>query len=120
MRCPSALSRRALVGAGALGLGATVLGLSRALPVSAQSAGTIKPVGSLTLGWVKSTANLMSFLAPELGEKHGLKVESANFNTAVDISTAMINGSVDVGLLTPIHLIRAIDTRVDFVQIAGN
>jgi ABC-type nitrate/sulfonate/bicarbonate transport system substrate-binding protein len=62
----------------------------------------------------------MSFLAPELAEKHGLKIESANFNTAVDISTAMINGSVDIGLLTPIHLIRAIDTRVDFVQIAGN
>jgi ABC-type nitrate/sulfonate/bicarbonate transport system substrate-binding protein len=43
-----------------------------------------------------------------------------NFNTAVDISTAMISGQIDIGLLTPIHLIRAIDTNVDFVQIAGN
>jgi ABC-type nitrate/sulfonate/bicarbonate transport system substrate-binding protein len=32
----------------------------------------------------------------------------------------MISGQVHVGLLTPIHLIRAIDTNVDFVQISGN
>ncbi len=86
----------------------------------AQTAGAVKPVGTITLGWVKSTANLMAFVAPQIAEKHGLKIESANFNTAVDISTAMISGQIDIGLLTPIHLIRAIETNVDFVQIAGN
>lgn len=79
-----------------------------------------KPVGTITLGWVKSTANLMAFIAPRISEKHGLKIESVNFNTAVDISTAMISGQIDVGLLTPIHLIRAVETGIDFVQIAGN
>jgi ABC-type nitrate/sulfonate/bicarbonate transport system substrate-binding protein len=113
------LSRRAMIGGGALGLGAMAMGIGRQ-PATAQPAGAVKPVGSITLGWVKSTGNLLCFVAPELSEKHGLKIESANFNTAVDVSTAMINGQLDVGLLTPIHLIRAIDTKVDFVQIAGN
>lgn len=91
------------------------------LPVAtAQTPAAAKPVGTITLGWVKSTANLMAFVSPQMSEKHGLKIESVNFNTAVDISTAMIAGQVDIGLLTPIHLIRAIDTKVDFVQIAGN
>jgi len=94
-----------------------ILGLT-GVPESSQAQS--KPVGQITLGWVKSTANLMAFISPEISEKHGLKIESVNFNTAVDISTAMINGQIDVGLLTPIHLIRAVDTKVDFVQIAGN
>lgn len=87
-------------------------------PATAQSQS--KPIGQITLGWVKSTANLMAFVSPTISEQYGLKIESANFNTAVDIATAMISGQVDVGLLTPIHLIRAIDTKIDFVQIAGN
>src|SRR3954470_3151828 len=65
---------------------------------------TRKDVGTLKLGWVKSTANLMAAVAPQLSEKHGLKVESINFNTAQDILTALIAGQVDVGLLTPVHL----------------
>jgi len=76
--------------------------------------------GPVTLGWVKSTANLLAFIVPKIGEKHGLKIESINFNTAVDISTAMVSGQIDVGVLTPIHLIRAIENKIDFVQIAGN
>ncbi|MSO38371.1 MAG: hypothetical protein EXQ69_09015 [Acidimicrobiia bacterium] len=86
----------------------------------AQVAATPKPVGTITLGWVKSTANLIAYVSPQISAKYGLKIESVNFNTAVDISTAMISGQIDVGLLTPIHLIRAVDTKVDFVQIAGN
>jgi ABC-type nitrate/sulfonate/bicarbonate transport system substrate-binding protein len=105
-------TRRAVIAACALAL-CTAAGVS-------GSAAQTKPVGKITLGWVKSTANLMAFIAPRISEKYGLKIESAFFNTAVDISTAMIAGQVDIGLLTPIHLIRAIDTGVDFVQISGN
>jgi ABC-type nitrate/sulfonate/bicarbonate transport system substrate-binding protein len=77
-------------------------------------------LGSLTLGWVKSTTNMAAFTVPEFSSKLGLQIESVNFNTAVDISTAMVSGDVNVGLLTPIHLIRAIDTKLDFMQICGN
>jgi ABC-type nitrate/sulfonate/bicarbonate transport system substrate-binding protein len=86
----------------------------------AQSQAKPKQLGTLTLGWVRSTANLMAVIGPQVSEKYGLKVESKTFNTAQDISTAMISGEVDVGLLTPIHLIRAIDTKLEFVQICGN
>lgn len=79
-----------------------------------------KPIGSLTLGWVKSTANLLAPVSVDNAIRYGLTINSANFNTAQDILTAMIAGQVDVGLLTPIHLIRAVDTDLGFVQIAGN
>jgi ABC-type nitrate/sulfonate/bicarbonate transport system substrate-binding protein len=118
----AAVSRRCLA-SGTLAVGFAALMISCGLVATnaaAQSPAGTRPVGSITLGWVKSTANLMAFIAPQISEKHGLKIESLNFNTAVDISTAMISGQIDIGLLTPIHLIRAIDTNVDFVQIAGN
>src|SRR3954471_24234099 len=99
------------------GLSSTVLGgasFAGARPARSQSP------GSVTLGWVKSTTNLAASISPEYATKHGLRVESANFNTAVDISTAMVSGDVHIGLLTPIHLLRAIETKLDFVQICGN
>jgi len=77
-------------------------------------------VGTVTLGWLKSTANLIAVEAPKLSGKYGLKIETVNFNNGVDIATALVNGQIDVALLTPIHLIRAIDGRVNFVQISGN
>ncbi len=77
-------------------------------------------VGTVTLGWLKSTANLIAIEAPKLSSKYGLKIESVNFNNGVDIATALVNGQIDVALLTPIHLIRALDGKVNFVQIAGN
>lgn len=79
-----------------------------------------KSAGKIRLGWVKSTANLLAVVAPQIAPKHGLEIESVNFNTAQDILTAMISGQIDIGLLTPIHLIRAIDTKIDVVQISGN
>ena len=39
--------------------------------------------------------------APELSSKYGLKIESVNFNNGVDIATALVNGQIDVALLTP-------------------
>jgi ABC-type nitrate/sulfonate/bicarbonate transport system substrate-binding protein len=77
-------------------------------------------VGEIKLGWVKSTANLAAFIAPELAPQFGLKIQSENLNTAVDISTALVNGQLDVGLLTPIHLIRAVESKLNLVQISGN
>jgi ABC-type nitrate/sulfonate/bicarbonate transport system substrate-binding protein len=102
--------RKFLIGAGTMALAAPY----------ARTAGAQKALGSLTLGWVKSTTNMAAFAAPRFGEKEGLKIESSNFNNAVDISTAMVSGDVNVGLLTPIHLIRAIESNIDFVQICGN
>jgi len=76
--------------------------------------------GSLTLGWVKSTSNLLAPVSVDTASTYGLTIESSNFTTAQDVLTAMIAGQVDVGLLTPIHLIRTIDSNLDFVQISGN
>ncbi|MGA6938426.1 MAG: ABC transporter substrate-binding protein, partial [Pseudolabrys sp.] len=59
-------------------------------------------VGTVTLGWLKSTANLIAVEAPKLSSKYGLKIESVNFNNGVDIATALVNGQIDVALLTPI------------------
>ena len=77
-------------------------------------------LGSATLGWVKSTANLLAPVSATISPTHGLTLELSNFNTAQDILTAMIAGQIDIGLLTPVHLIRTIDSNLDFVQIAGN
>lgn len=99
-------------------LRAALVVATMALPGSAALAAD--NVGTVTLGWLRSTANLIGVEAPKLSGKYGLKIESVNFNNGVDIATALVNGQIDVGLLTPIHLIRAIDGRVNFVQISGN
>jgi ABC-type nitrate/sulfonate/bicarbonate transport system substrate-binding protein len=88
--------------------------------LSSAAAPAADNVGTVTLGWLKSTANLIAVEAPKLSSKHGLKIESVNFNNGVDIATALVNGQIDTALLTPLHLIRAIDGRIDFVQISGN
>ncbi|MDB5508493.1 MAG: hypothetical protein JWL93_962 [Hyphomicrobiales bacterium] len=77
-------------------------------------------VGSVTIGWTKTTAGMSVVIAERLAAKHGLKIESVNFNNAVDVTTAMVNGQLDVGLLTSAHLVRAVETNLGFVQIAGN
>ena len=75
---------------------------------------------TVSLGWVKSTSNLLAPTAVELAGRNGLTISSVNFNTAQDALTAMISGDLQIGLLTPIHLLRAIEGNLDFVQIAGN
>ena len=111
------INKRNFIKAHALLLGAAALGF-----VPDKSFAEDKPpkLGTLKLGWVKSTANLMAYIAPMLSAKHGLRIESINFNTAQDILTALIAGQLDVGLLTPVHLLRAIDTKLGLLQIAGN
>lgn len=104
-------TRRSVLG-GLLGMVALGTGISGA-PALAET-------DTMTLGWVKSTANLAAFIAPEVGQKFELEVRSENFNNAVDIMTALVNGQLDVGLLTPIHLLRAIDNNLGLVQVSGN
>src|ERR1051325_9135157 len=104
------------------GIVAVLIGFSVFAPFKAiaQNSNPTEQQKTVSLGWVKSTSNLLAYLAPEFGERHGLKVNLINFNNAQDILTALINGQLDVGLLTPIHFIRSIDGNLNLVQIAGN
>lgn len=110
----TSMSRRRF---GALALSLTSVPLLSASNAHAQDA---KPIGSVSLGWVKSTSNLLAPASLGLGQAHGIEIKSANFNSAQDALTALISGDLDVGLLTPIHLVRAVDTNLNFIQIAGN
>jgi ABC-type nitrate/sulfonate/bicarbonate transport system substrate-binding protein len=110
---PTPLTRRAFGTLLAAGAAAPLLS---AVPVQADA----PSVGSFSLGWVKSTANLLAPVSATIAPTYGLTIDASNFTTAQDILTAMIAGQIDVGLLTPIHLIRSIDSGLDFVQIAGN
>ena len=86
----------------------------------AQSQSSAKEMKTATLGWVKSTSNLLAYLAPQFSERHGLKLKLVYFTNAQDILTALINGQLDIGLLTPIHFIRGIEGRINLIQVAGN
>jgi ABC-type nitrate/sulfonate/bicarbonate transport system substrate-binding protein len=108
-KTPLLIGRRSLLAAA----GATLLA-PRAFAQAAPNVGTV------TVGWTKTTAGLSVVVAERLASKYGLKIESINFNNAVDISTAMVSGQLDVGLLTSAHLVRAVETNLGFVQIAGN
>jgi ABC-type nitrate/sulfonate/bicarbonate transport system substrate-binding protein len=110
---PTTLTRRAFGTMLAAGAAAPLLS---AVPAQAD----VPSVGSFSLGWVKSTANLLAPVSATIAPTYGLSIDASNFTTAQDILTAMIAGQIDVGLLTPIHLIRSIDSGLDFVQIAGN
>jgi ABC-type nitrate/sulfonate/bicarbonate transport system substrate-binding protein len=88
--------------------------------IPAAQAQAPKDLGSVSLGWTKTTAAMSVIMAEKIAPKYGLKIESVVFNNAVDISTAMVSGQIEIGLLTSAHLIRAVETNLDFVQIAGN
>jgi ABC-type nitrate/sulfonate/bicarbonate transport system substrate-binding protein len=88
-------------------------------PIAAVADSPKADLGTVSIGWVKATANLLAFVAPEIAPKYGLTINSVNFNNSNDCQTAMISGQIDLCILTPIHLMRAIDTGVDLVQIAG-
>ena len=77
---------------------------------------------TVRLGWVKSTANLAAYLPSYHPEEvaEGITLEPTLFTTAVDIQTALVGGQLDVGILTPVHLLRAAEKGNDLIQIAGN
>lgn len=110
------LSRRFFVLAAGLSV---ALGASQA---NAQSPAKDAPanLGTVTVGYTKTIAALSTMVAERLAPKYGLKIESVTFNNAVDVTTAMVNGQIDVGILTAAHVIRSIDTNLDFQEIAGN
>jgi ABC-type nitrate/sulfonate/bicarbonate transport system substrate-binding protein len=106
-------TRRTLI----TGLAATAL--AGRWPVMAQTPSP-SDLGTVTIGWTKTIAGMSTLVAMRLAPKYGIKIESVNFNNSVDVMTSLVNGQVDVGLLTAAHVIRAIDTGVDLVEIAGN
>jgi ABC-type nitrate/sulfonate/bicarbonate transport system substrate-binding protein len=79
-----------------------------------------RQIDEITLGWNKSTANLAPFLSPQFSEKFGLKIELINFSSGVDTVTALISGQINIGQANPLALIRAVDRKIDLVQICGN
>jgi ABC-type nitrate/sulfonate/bicarbonate transport system substrate-binding protein len=96
-------------------------GLALALGAAQANAQTTPPdLGTVTVGYTKTIAALSTMVAERLAPKYGLKIESVTFNNAVDVTTAMVNGQIDIGILTAAHVIRSIDTKLDFVEIAGN
>ena len=88
----------------ALGCAATLAGI-----IPAAQAQAPKDLGSVSLGWTKTTAAMSVIMAEKIAPKYGLKIESVVFNNAVDISTAMVSGQIEVGLLTSAHLVRAVE-----------
>lgn len=98
----------------------TWLGLAAGLASAAVAQEKPADVGAITLGWTKTTAALSVVLAEKIAPKYGLKIEAVTFNNAVDVTTGMVSGQIDVGLLTSAHLVRAVETDLDFVEIAGN
>jgi ABC-type nitrate/sulfonate/bicarbonate transport system substrate-binding protein len=91
----------------------------RPLSAEAQTAAPAD-LGTVTVGWTKTTAGLSTLVAMRLAPKYGIKIESVNFNNSVDVMTSLVNGQIDVGIMTAAHVIRAVDTGVDLVEIAGN
>lgn len=74
---------------------------------------------TVKLGWLKSTADLAAYVAEDHAPE-GVTIESTLFTTAVDVQTALVTGQIDVGMLTPVHLLRAAENNDDLVQISGN
>lgn len=107
-------ARRLLIAMSCLG---ALAGLTAPAQAQAQKPADL---GTVSLGWTKTTAAMSVILAEKIAPKYGLKIESVVFNNAVDISTAMVSGQIDIGLLTSAHLIRAVETDLNIVQIAGN
>lgn len=74
---------------------------------------------TVRLGWLKSTADLAAYVAED-NAPEGVTIESSLFTTAVDVQTALVTGQIDVGMLTPVHLLRAVENNDDLIQISGN
>lgn len=98
-----------------------VAGLSACASNSESAPDTETGASEVTvrLGWLKSTADLAAYVAED-NAPEGVTIESSLFTTAVDVQTALVTGQIDVGMLTPVHLLRAAENGDDLVQISGN
>lgn len=85
-------------------------------PAAPESAENPKVV----FGWLKSTADLAAYYAETVAEDEPIELQSELFKTAVDVQTALGGNQINIGMLTPVHLLRGIEQGQDLLQISGN
>jgi ABC-type nitrate/sulfonate/bicarbonate transport system substrate-binding protein len=85
---------------------------------SADSGDSANP--TVVFGWLKSTADLAAYHAETVAEDEDIELQSELFKTAVDVQTALNGNQINIGMLTPVHLLRGIEQGQDLVQISGN
>ncbi|MBF0672741.1 MAG: ABC transporter substrate-binding protein [Salinibacterium sp.] len=75
---------------------------------------------TVVFGWLKSTADLAAYHAETVAEDEPIELQSELFKTAVDVQTALNSNQINIGMLTPVHLLRGIEQGQDLLQISGN
>ncbi|AWB88690.1 ABC transporter substrate-binding protein [Salinibacterium hongtaonis] len=112
----SLLTRAAAVVAGtAMALSLVACSTSDAAPKADESANP-----TVVFGWLKSTADLAAYYAETVAEDQPIELQSELFKTAVDVQTALNSNQINIGMLTPVHLLRAVEAGQDLIQISGN
>lgn len=103
----------------AMFLGATVaLSLVACAPDADADSASANP--TVVFGWLKSTADLAAYHAETVAEDEPIELQSELFKTAVDVQTALVGNQINIGMLTPVHLLRAVESGQDLIQISGN
>lgn len=74
----------------------------------------------MVLGWGMYAGNDVAYRLPEFAKKNGLEVELLSVRAGPDLLTALVNGQVDVALLTYTYLFQSLDQGLDMVAIASN
>lgn len=95
-------------------LAAAFAGLAVTLPVHAQSSGA-KP--EVKLGFAKCAQCLSMALVPQFTKD--AKIETINFTSGNDVLTALVSHSVDIGQVTYLHFVTALDRGFDVVAVSG-
>lgn len=113
----SLFTRAAALAAGA----AMALSLVACTPAADEPAGDeAAQTPSVVFGWLKSTADLAAYHAETVAADHDIDLQSELFKTAVDVQTALNSNQINIGMLTPVHLLRGIEQDQDLLQISGN
>ena len=89
--------------------------------VLALSAMSTLAAEKITLMYTASAPNLAAFVAKDQGyfEKHGLDVDLKLAQNGSVIVTALVSGSAQIGIPTPVVVFQAIDNGVDLQAIAS-
>jgi ABC-type nitrate/sulfonate/bicarbonate transport system substrate-binding protein len=95
-------------------LAAAFVGLAVTSPVHAQSSGA-KP--EVKLGFAKCAQCLSMALVPQFTKD--AKIETINFTSGNDVLTALVSHSVDIGQVTYLHFVTALDRGLDVVAVSG-